>query len=296
MTQPVITFAIPFYSGLEYLEKAIASVLAQTDDAWHCVVCDDSDGAGVEAVVERAGRDRVVYSKNATNLGMSANFNRCLEIAETDHVTVLHADDELEPSYVATFRAAFAIHPRAVAFFCPVQIIGPDSQPRFSLADTVKRYLMPLAKHGVVLAGEPGLRTLLTANVIPAPTLCFSKAVLGARRFPLGVRFIMDVELTTQLLLDGEEIVGVPDRCYRYRRHDENQTELLTRTQHRYREESEFLDRMAVTATERGWHRSAAVARRKAVLKLNIGYRALKSAVMLQLGDAVRRLKLLREV
>lgn len=296
MTTPLITFAIPYYSGRSYLERTLASVMAQTRQDWHCIVCDDSSDPEVPAVVARIGGGRIEYAKNQKTLGMAANFNRCVDVAETNLVTVLHADDELAPSYTGTFMAAAARYPRAAALFCNAVIIGPDSAPRFSLADLVKRRITPSAKTEVELAGEPGLRALLQANFIVAPTLCFRKSVLGQRRFPETVAFIMDLELTTQLLLDGESLVGLPDRAYRYRRHDENATEHLTKSQRRYREESAYYDRMATVAAERGWPKCAEVARKKRILKLNITYRALKSAALGQFRDARRGLELLREL
>lgn len=296
MAASPITFAIPYYSGIDYLKRAIESVLAQEDQNWQCVVADDSSDPSVEDVVAEVGRGRVRYVKNPKNLGIDGNFNRGIELAETDLVTLLHADDELMPSYTGTMRAAAERYPKAAAIFCRAEIIGPNSQSWFSLADYVKRFLNPAQHHEFVLEGEPGVRALLRANFIMAPTLCFRKSVLGKRRFPLGYKFVLDWELTTSLLLDGETLVGLPDRGYRYRRHFANATERLTKTQQRFREESEFYDRIRDKAIERGWDRCTKLATEKRFIKLNIAYRALKSAALLELADARNGVKLLREL
>jgi len=48
-----ITIAIPYHSGLAYLEQALASVLAQDDPEWKLLVVDDSGGdAEVRSLVE----------------------------------------------------------------------------------------------------------------------------------------------------------------------------------------------------------------------------------------------------
>jgi glycosyltransferase involved in cell wall biosynthesis len=296
MPGPAITFSIPYYSGIDYLARTIESVLAQEDDSWACVVADDSSDDSVESVVAKVGRGRVRYVKNPRNLGIDGNFNRCIDLAETDLVTVLHADDELKRNYTATMRRAADSYPQAAALFCRAEIIGPNSESWFSLADYVKRFINPAQKSAFILEGEPGVRALLRANFIMAPTLCFRKSVLGARRFPLGYKFVLDWELTTSILLDGLTIVGIPDTCYRYRRHLENATEKLTKTQQRFREESEFYDRIRGVVEARGWDRCAALAAEKRMIKLNIAYRALKSVAQLQLGDARKGLKLLREL
>lgn len=297
MSGPAITFSIPYYSGIDYLRRAIESVLAQADDRWACVVADDSsESAAVEQLVRDVGGGRVRYVKNEKNLGIDGNFNRSVDLAETDLVTVLHADDELMPNYTGTMIAAAARHAKAAAIFCRAEIIGPNSEPWFSLADYVKRFINPAHREEFILEGEPGVRALLRANFIMAPTLCFRKSVLGERRFPMGYKFVLDWGLTLRLLLDGEHLVGIPDRCYRYRRHFSNETEKLTKTQRRFREESELYDRMREITAARGWDTCAEIAAEKRFIKLNIAYRALKSAAKLELGDARKGLKLLREL
>ncbi|HEY0193836.1 MAG TPA: hypothetical protein VGC42_22120, partial [Kofleriaceae bacterium] len=182
------------------------------------------------------------------------------------------------------------------ALFCRAEIIGADSEPAFSMADFVKGFISPAHRREVELAGEAGVAALLHGNFIMAPTLCFRKSVLGGRRFPGEYRFVLDQELTTEILFDGDVLVGLPARCYRYRRHGDNATEQLTRTAVRFREESEFYDRMRDKVAARGWRRCERIARQKRMLKLNLAYRALKSAAQLQLGEAMRGLKLLREL
>ncbi len=291
-----LTFAIPFYSGRAFLERTLQSVVAQDDDAWELVVCDDGSEPGIEELVRSFGDERLRYLRNPGNLGMGRNFNQCLEVATTELVCVLHADDELGPAYCRTMRQAAQRHPKAAAFFCSVQIIGPDSKPRFSLADLVKRYINPARREEHVLAGEEAMCALLVANFIYAPTLCFRKSVLGDRRFPPEYRFVLDWELTSKLVLDGDALVGVPDVCFRYRRHQDNATERLTRENARFQEEIAFYERMGDEVRERGWYKCVQVAERRRLLKLNVAYRTLKSAVLGQLGDARRGLQLWREL
>ncbi|HEY6178389.1 MAG TPA: hypothetical protein VIX73_28230, partial [Kofleriaceae bacterium] len=205
-------------------------------------------------------------------------------------------DDALMPDYARTMRAAAERHPGAVAVFCRTRIIGPDDAPALSLADVVKDCIHPSRNRELTLHGEPGVRALLRANFIPAPTLLFRRSILGDRRFPAQYKFVLDWELTTQLLLDGETLIGIPDRCYRYRRHDDAATSQYTRTQLRFREESAYYDRMQGVASSRGWPRCVAVARRKRMTKLNITYRALRSVCALELAEARRSFRLLREL
>ena len=59
----------------------------------------DDAGPDPEACELVAGYadDRLTYVRNETNLGLAGNWNTCLRIAETEYVTLFHADDELDP-------------------------------------------------------------------------------------------------------------------------------------------------------------------------------------------------------
>src|SRR4051794_31476598 len=104
-----VCLAIPFYLNMEYLGRALQSLVAQTDQAWSAIVVDDaSPESGADALVAAVGDERITYVRNDHNLGIAANFNRCLELgrAVAGIVTIFHADDELAPGYVAAIRAA----------------------------------------------------------------------------------------------------------------------------------------------------------------------------------------------
>lgn len=291
-----ITFAIPFYKGIPYLARALRSILAQEDSNWQAYVCDDGPEPGIDSLVNSFGDGRIRYLKNPRNIGMSGNFNRCIDLAQTDLVTILHNDDELMPNYCGTFREASLRYPDAAALFCRVQVVDENTDPVFSVPDVVKDYLInPSMSEEITLRGEDGVYALLKGNFINAPTLCFRKSVVGDRRFP-DLKFVLDIEMTTKLLLDGETLVGLPQRCYRYRRHEEAATSQYTRNQLRFREESEFYDRMLETCGARGWDRCVRLAKGKRIVKLNVAYRALKSMVLGDLEDARRGFKLLRDL
>src|SRR5262245_36289058 len=100
-----VTVAVPFYQGTEFLRRAIASVYTQSDPNWRLRVCDDGPDPGARQLVE-TGDARVRYLRNDRNLGMAGNWNRCLAAAETELVNLLHADDELLPSYIDRMRDA----------------------------------------------------------------------------------------------------------------------------------------------------------------------------------------------
>jgi len=123
LAEPV-TLAIPFYRGAAFLRDAVESVQAQSCEDWRLLVVDDrGSDEDVSGWLAALADPRIRYERNPSNLGMVPCWNRCLDLAETDRVTLLHGDDRLEPGYVALMRDLAATYPEAAAFFCEARII-----------------------------------------------------------------------------------------------------------------------------------------------------------------------------
>lgn len=272
---PAITFAIPYYSGIEYLRRAIASVQAQTRDDWECVVVDDAGPDSAAAAVLALGDGRVRYERNPENLGLGGNWNRALALAGAPLVTLLHADDELLPGYADAVVRAHAAHPDALAVYTRATVIGPDGAAVFSVPDRVKRIIEGRSRGVAIVQGEAGLERLLRGQFIFCPTLCYRRAALGPDPFSTEWRMVLDLALLAGSLLEGRRLVGLPDALYAYRRHDASQTATLTASTERFDEEIAIYDEIAGRAEAAGWYRAAATARSKRIIRLHLTYRIL---------------------
>jgi glycosyltransferase involved in cell wall biosynthesis len=295
VSAPRLTVAIPFHRGLAYLREAIESVRAQTTGDWRLLVCDDRgepDPGAAEALVASFGDARIAYARNDTNLGMVTNWNRCLDRAETELVTLLHADDRLLPGYAASMLELAERSPEAAACFCEAEIIGASGRRRFSFADAMKAFFRPPGEP-LVLRGEPALRALAGADFIVCPTLCFRRARLGPRRFDARWRQVQDLELLARLLLEGETLVGTRSAGYAYRRHPESATERQSESLLRFEEELALLAELSRAAEERGWHGAARTAARAWTPRLHLAWRALRDAARGRLGAAAAKLRFL---
>lgn len=282
-----ITIAIPYYSGANLLGHAIRSVLAQTWSGWKLVVSDDSaSGGSIGDLVKSFGDSRIACHRNEHSLGLAGNWNRCLDLASGEYVTILHADDMLMPSYCELMIRTLDARKDAVAAFCRARVVDKDGKSAFSLPDLAKRFVAPGSSGAVTLQAEDGVNALMRGNFIFCPTLCFRRSRLGQRRFEARWRFLPDLELTTRLLMGGESIVGIPDAAYAYRRHAGSSTADLTRSGLRFAEEIEFHDYMAGKCAERGWSRAAKTASAKHVLKHHIMYRLLMAVLSFQYRHA----------
>jgi glycosyltransferase involved in cell wall biosynthesis len=270
---PSITIAIPYYSGLDYLADAIASVRDQTVADWRLIVVDDAGPEPCADLVAAYADERMTSVRNAANRGLAGNWNECIRHATTDLVTLLHADDRLAPGYMAAVRVAASAHPDAAAVFTDPRVIGPDGGPARSLPDEIKR-LARRPRRDHVVAGDRDLASILANNYVFCPTLCFRRAVVGDAPFDERWRMVMDLDLVARLLLDGRRFAAVRAPLYEYRRHGGNQTNVLTASAVRFEEELALYRELAEHAARRGWTRTARAARHRTMVRVHLALRA----------------------
>jgi glycosyltransferase involved in cell wall biosynthesis len=267
---PSISVAIPFFSNVVYLDLALRSLVAQTDPDWTAVIVDDaSTEVGAAEVVVNLGDPRVRYLRNERNLGVAANFNRCLEVAgDADVVVVLHADDELEPGYIAAMREAHTTFPMATCVAPRVTVVDANGVPTRTLADSVKAALWPRTLPATSV-GDTGLSRLMRGLFFYCPSVSYRVALLPELRFDERWQQVMDLDLYARILLSGGSIALVPDRVYRYRRHGDTMTAQNSRSLVRLAEEVSVSREVAAAAGEKGWRRSARAAQLRLTVRLN---------------------------
>ena len=94
---PKVSVCIPVYNGSKYIAESIKSVLAQTFDNFHLIVCDNCSTDNTEEIVRSFRDPRITYVRNKENLGLAGNANRCLELANGELVCIWHHDDVMLP-------------------------------------------------------------------------------------------------------------------------------------------------------------------------------------------------------
>lgn len=296
-----ITIAIPFVSGIAYLREAIASALALPDDDVEIVVVDNTPDAksarALRELIETYRDPRLRLHVFGTHVPACTNFNRAMDAAGTDLVTLLHADDTLMPNYVSAMRALARDVPQASAYYCEARIIDEHGRPIFSPVDFAKRFLRPRPVGGrTVLHGEPGVRALAKANFIMCPTVCFRRSELRGERWPEDQRQVADLDLWTRILFAGGTLVGTAEPAYRYRRHRAQTTAQNVITLYRFEEEVTVLDLLAQRAEAHGWHAAARVARRRIVMRGLIVFESLRDVAARRFGAAWTKMRYLAEM
>lgn len=104
---PRLSIIVPVYNAEHFLDRAVASVRAQTFSDWELIFVDDGSADGSPALLARyAAEDKRIRLFSQANAGPSAARNRGIEAARGEYLAFLDADDSLAPqAYAAMFAA-----------------------------------------------------------------------------------------------------------------------------------------------------------------------------------------------
>lgn len=202
MSAPLITFGIPAYNRPQLLAQALASIAAQTADVdFEVVLCDDGNLDQVRRLAAEFPGGRCRYLQNQPPLGAVGNWNRCLESARGDWVTLLHEDDTLYPWYLAVALPRLREGLAAVCTGCVQGAVPPALEP-------------PSAPPAVRLYPP---RYFLKSSMTPFPGVLLRRRLasqLGG--FDVGWGPLADYEFWYRLARAGPvEVVRTPAAFYR---------------------------------------------------------------------------------
>ncbi len=242
----MIELLVPFYGPPDKFFDLVRSVLAQTSPRWRLLVVDDAwPGDPVAPELTALDDDRIRYVRNRHNLGINGNFQRCLDLAEEDHVVFLGGDDLLLASYVERLEAMIARFPTASVIQPGVEVIDDAGTVVNPLADRVKRLLAPRVDDPTQLTGEPLLTSLLRGNWAYFPSLCWRREQIARIGFDSSYDMVMDLALLMQVLQNGGSLLVDPVVTFRYRRHGASYSTLRALDAGRFADERGFFAREA---------------------------------------------------
>lgn len=126
---PDVSVILPTFRRAAFLRRAIASVQAQTTQAWELIIVDDNgDGEhrrATEAIVKDLSADsRVRYVQHSENRGGGAARNSGVRLATAPFVAFLDDDDEWHSTKLERQLACFEDAPDSVALvYCRVRVV-----------------------------------------------------------------------------------------------------------------------------------------------------------------------------
>jgi len=88
-----VSYIIPTYNRLEYLNEAINSCFKQNYNNFEIIVSDNSDNDLVKKLTDEFSDERIIYCRNSVNIGAVANWKKAIELSSGDICIILSDDD-----------------------------------------------------------------------------------------------------------------------------------------------------------------------------------------------------------
>ncbi len=250
-------------------------MLRQTSSNWQCIVIDDCGGESAELLVQGYSTEKVRYVSNGKTLGLSANWNRAIELAETPLLTIFHADDVMGENYVMNTIEAFSRHPEISAAHCRAQLIDEENNSVTSFIHRSKDILKPRgARRDLLLQGDKGLRSITLADWIICPTLTYRTSVVKGMTFNRDLKFATDLEFIARLFFANHFILSRNEIDYLYRIHKNSQTSKMKHNGQRFIEEWIVISWIGNVGKDRKWNGTRIFAAAKPILRAHLLYEA----------------------
>ena len=201
---PAVSVLMAVYNGARYVRLAIDSVLSQDFRDFELVVVDDCSTDDTAALVQGYGDPRIVYLRNAVNLGQTRSLNVALRHARAELIARIDADDVFLPGKLRRQYEYLMAHPE-------VAVCGTSAM-RIDAAG---------AETGVNrLPSDPRdirFRVLRTVPVCHVSVMMRKAPVVACGGYPEEYRFAADFALWSRLMRAEHVVTNLPDVLVQYR-------------------------------------------------------------------------------
>lgn len=254
-----VDIMIPYYGDVQQMKEAVSSVLRQTSPNWRLVVIDDRyPDSTIGEWIQEMDDPRVEYILNEQNVGINANFRRCVELAKNELTVIMGCDDVLLPNYVEWVEKTAAAQPQASILQPGVVVIDENNALSNTLVEKTKAYYRPNAS--TLISGEDFVMTILRGNWLYFPSLVWRTEELKKHSFREGYDIVLDMALLLDIAFDGGSLYYDQTVAFMYRRHSASLSSAGAVDGVRFEEERQFFKEMKEKAQKHGWSRAARTA------------------------------------
>lgn len=139
-----VTVVIPCYNDGLYIMEALHSILNQTLKADKIIIIDDGSGQETKKILKTIQYTNVeiIYQENQ---GVCKARNNAIQLAETDYILNLDADDYFEPTFVEKAVEVLNKNDKVAAVGCWVKILKNkvlDQEIKKPLGGSVKDFII----------------------------------------------------------------------------------------------------------------------------------------------------------
>lgn len=196
--EPKVSIIIPCYNQGQYLEEAIASVLAQTYRNFEIVIVDDgSNDTSTLEILKNYNQhsSRVIHTSNQ---GLACARNNGIKESKGKYILPLDADDKIAPTYLEKAVAILDNNEKVGIVYCEAEFFG-TIKAKWELPD----YNFP---------------KMLLANLIFCSAFFRKSDWEKTRGYNPNMKFGWeDFDFWLSLIEQGVEVIRIPEILFFYR-------------------------------------------------------------------------------
>lgn len=208
----MITVVIPLFNKIDFVGRAIASVIAQSFEDWELIVVDDCSTDGSKEVVLKIQDERVRLISLLENAGVSNARNIGAINARYEWVAFLDADDEFLPHWLDFCCAAIEHYRGDIVVTSAYFIYSGLEKILISSWNCLDHH----SSRYDFYTGDFFLMSLKGNPVITSSCVCMSRdSLIAIGGFPVGIRSGEDLSVWA-LISAGHKIVAsnIPSSIY----------------------------------------------------------------------------------
>lgn len=191
-----VTVLLPAYNAAATIQSTIQSLARQTLQQFQVLVLDDGSTDATPDIVEQVGDSRFVLIRSEKNQGLVRTLNHGLELAPTDWVARMDADDTCHPERLERQAAFAAQHPEMAVFGCSAWRQGAAS-----------------GRYRVAVGAESVAARIYFDPPVIHPAAWIRKSFLDAHqlRYDPSALHVEDYDLWARIWVAGGLIDNMPD-------------------------------------------------------------------------------------
>ncbi|KAB3539664.1 glycosyltransferase family 2 protein [Alkaliphilus pronyensis] len=220
--KPIISVVLVTYNRVNYLERALNSILSQTFTDFELILVNNGSTDGTDLLCQSyvAKDDRIKYITIPVNNGASIGRNVGIEAASSKYLTIVDDDDYCHEEMLEFLINLANTHNADIAMCGSYNDFGHRLEPYFVFEEML------------ILDRLMGLEELLKRekyNVAP-PTKLFKRDLLNQIKFPEGV-LVDDIHVIYKVFARARKVVVKGKPLYFFRKHSNNMTSFIQSNQ-----------------------------------------------------------------
>ncbi|WP_096014124.1 glycosyltransferase family 2 protein [Campylobacter lanienae] len=203
---PKVSVLMPVYKTNEkYLKEAIASILNQTFTDFEFLILDDCPDDTREEIVKSYNDNRIKYSKNEKNLGITPSRNKLIDMAKGEYLAIFDHDDISLPTRFEQQVKYLDEHKDVGVVSCTIKFIDRDELLQYPTNDTD----IKLALIGYCALSHSA--SMIRKSILINNNIRYEEAFSPAEDYALWCR-----------LIPFTNFYNIPEVLFHYRDHAEN--------------------------------------------------------------------------